>query len=248
MDCLEGMREIPDKSIDMILCDLPYGTTSCPWDSIISLDKLWEQYMRIIKQQSAIVLTATQPFTTALINSNLGRFKYTWIWEKTKVGGVFNAKNMPLKSHEEVCIFSMGTTANCSPTRMYYYPQGLIEINKTKNNRKREKDSTIGNRPSRSGSYTQSYTNYPKTILRFANETGLHPTQKPVPLFEYMIKTYNNECQTVLDNCMGSGTTAIACLNTNRNYIGFELDKKYYEKSLERIQNHKIPNQILSNS
>jgi site-specific DNA-methyltransferase (adenine-specific) len=239
MDCLEGMKLIGDASVDMVLCDLPYGTTVCAWDAVIPFDALWEQYRRIIKPYGAIVLTATQPFTTTLIASNMAWYKYCWVWEKNRVGGIFNAKNMPLKSHEDIAVFSSGTTANGSDKLMPYYPQGLIETNRVGSNRKRSGKDTIGNRPSRSGQYVQTATGYPRTVLRFDSECGLHPTQKPVPLFEYLIRTYTNPGELVLDNCMGSGTTAIACINTGREYVGFELDSDYYGKAQERISNHR---------
>ena len=230
------MRKIDDKSIDMILCDLPYGTTACKWDTVIPFEPLWEQYERIIKDNGAIVLTASQPFTTELIHSNIKLFKYEWIWEKSKTVGFLNAKNAPLKKHENVLIFSKGKTANCNKNNMKYYPQDLIEINKIKKSVKQSNDTVVGNRPSRNKEYIAKYTGYPTSILRFNNENKqLHPTQKPVSLFEYLIKTYTNENELILDNCIGSGTTAVACINTNRNYIGFELDSTYYGLANQRI-------------
>ena len=234
-DCLELMKHIPDKSIDMILCDLPYGTTACKWDVIIPFDLLWEQYKRIIKDNGAIVLTASQPFTSALVMSNPKMFKYEWIWHKNSVTGFINAKNAPLKKHENVLVFSNGKTANCSKNNMVYNPQGITEINKF-NKSKNSGDDILGTRPSRNNNgYTQKYTNYPKSILKFNQERGLHPTQKPVALFEYLIKTYTNEGDLVLDNCMGSGTTGVACKNLNRNFIGIELDPDYFKIAEKRI-------------
>ena len=225
-DCLELMQHIPDKSIDMILCDLPYGTTACKWDTIIPLDKLWEQYERVIKDNGAIVLTASQPFTTKLINSNIKNFKYTWVWEKSRFANQMLAKKQPLKIHEDICVFYK--------KQVNYNPQGLIEINKTTKQGKKISDNNGGG--TRKTSYKQTHTNYPRTILKYKSEgKTIHPTQKPVALFEYLIKTYTNEGETVLDNCMGSGTTAIACINTKRNYIGFELDEEYYNLANERI-------------
>jgi site-specific DNA-methyltransferase (adenine-specific) len=236
-DCLDGMKRIPDKSVDMILCDLPYGTTACKWDNVIPFEPLWEQYERIIKDNGAIVLTASQPFTTKLINSNMELFKYEWIWEKSRTVGFLNAKNAPLKKHENVCVFSKGKTANCNKNNMIYNPQGLIEINKVKKSVKPSDDTVVGNRPSRNKDYVAKYTGYPTSIIKFNNENKqIHPTQKPVALFEYLIRTYTNEGDLVLDNCIGSGTTAIACINTDRNYIGFEIDKQYCDISNERIQ------------
>jgi site-specific DNA-methyltransferase (adenine-specific) len=230
-DCLEGMNRIDDKSIDMILCDLPYGTTACKWDTIIPFEPLWEQYERIIKDKGAIVLTASQPFTSKLVVSNIELFKYSWIWEKDQ-GVNFQLVNyQPLKLHEDILVFSKKTHN--------YYPQGLLPCSINKNNK--FKGGNLGHCGSekKRKEYEQKFTNYPKSIIKFNKERGLHPTQKPVELFEYLIKTYTKEGDIVLDNCMGSGTTAIACMNTNRNFIGFELDKGYYDIILERIKNHK---------
>ena len=232
-DCLEGMKRIPDGSLDMILCDLPYGTTRNKWDSIIPLEPLWEQYERVIKDNGAIVLTAQTPFDKILGASNLKYLKYEWIWQKTKASGHLNAKKMPMKNHENILVFYKKL-----PT---YNPQGLIdgEFNNSRPAKNRE-GTNYGKETSNFGTSTKG--NYPKTVQLFANPSGkghLHPTQKPVELFEYLIKTYTNEGETVLDNCMGSGTTAIACLNTNRNFIGFELDEGYFDIANERIDKHK---------
>ena len=230
-DCLEGMKRIPDGSVDMILCDLPYGTTACKWDEIIPFEPLWEQYERVIKDNGAIVLTSDEPFTSQLINSNIEKFRYKWIWKKSYSTGFMNANKMPLKNVEDVLVFYKKL-----PT---YNPQGLIEVNK-KQVRKRDKGTTIYNDMGlKEGEYTQRFTNYPKQVIETTKkEKTYHPTQKPVALFEYLIKTYTNEGETVLDNCMGSGTTAIACLNTNRNFIGFELDKGYFDVATKRIEKH----------
>lgn len=228
-DCLELMKDIPDKSIDMILCDLPYGTTACKWDTIIPLDKLWEQYERIIKEDGAIVLTASQPFTTTLINSNIKLFRYCWYWNKTYSVGFMNANKMPLRNVEEVVVFYKKL-----PT---YNPQGLIEINK-KQYRRKDKETTVYNDMGlREGEYTQKYTNYPTQVLSYGKEgKTVHPTQKPVALFEYLIKTYTNEGEVVLDNCIGSGTTAIAAINTGRFFIGIEKEKEYVDIANKRIE------------
>ena len=237
-DCLELMNQIPDGSVDMILCDLPYGTTACSWDSVIPFAALWEQYRRVIKSNGAIVLTAAQPFTTALIASNMAMYKYSWVWEKSAPGGFAHAKNMPLKKHEDIAVFSNGNTAHASQSnrRMPYNPQGLVYSPRIAKNKKRHsEESAFGNRPSHKDEYVQEFTNYPSSVLRFAVERGQHPTQKPVALMEYLIRTYTNEGMTVLDNCMGSGTTGVACANTVRNFIGIEMDKKYFEISKDRI-------------
>lgn len=236
-DCLIGMEKIPDKSVDMILCDLPYGTTAARWDNVINFDELWRQYERVIKDNGAIVLTASGAFTHHLINSNMKLYKYKWIWVRGKKGNFVNSKNRPMTKFEEVLIFSKGNTANGSKNKMKYNPQGLIPLNKV-NKLKGNFKNMAGKRPSHKDEVLQTYTNYPVDILldyQIIEKNRLHPTQKPVALFEYLIKTYTNENETVLDNCMGSGTTAISCINTNRNYIGFELDEEYYNLANERI-------------
>lgn len=239
-DCLKGMKKIPDGSVDMILCDLPYGTTACTWDEIIPFKPLWEQYERVIKDNGAIVLTASQPFTSALTMSNPDLFKYEWIWEKNRTVGFLNAKNAPLKKHESVLVFSKGTIANGSKRRMNYFPQGLKVINKVKNSVKQNNDTVVGSRPSRDKPYIAKYSGYPNSILNFNNESKqLHPTQKPVALFEYLIKTYTNKGDTVLDTCSGSFTTAVACDNTNRNWICMEKEEKYCNIGLTRINDNR---------
>ena len=236
-DCLIGMKKIKDKSIDMILTDLPYGTTDCKWDSIIDLNELWKQYERIIKDNGAIVLTATQPFASMLISSNFKLFKYEWIWEKDQGANFINVKNEPLKKHENILVFSKGTIANKSKRRMIYNPQGLIpcEINKS-NKGKRKEEGFLSERKNFNGEYKQKFKNYPTSILKYKRDRGLHPTQKPLELFKYLIKTYSNEGDIVLDTCIGSGTTAIASIEANRNFIGFEKEKKYFDISMDRIK------------
>ena len=225
-DCLEGMKRIADQSVDMILCDLPYGTTQNKWDSIIPLDKVWLCYERIIKDRGAIVLFTQTPFDKVLGNSNLKMLKYEWIWCKSYGTGFLNSKKMPLKKHENVLVFYKKL-----PT---YNPQGLKYNPKTQT----RGGSSFGTNYGKAD--TQNYSefeNYPDSLLYFNHDKEkLHPTQKPVALFEYLIKTYTKEGETVLDNCMGSGTTAVACISTKRNYIGFELDKHYCDIANERIQ------------
>lgn len=242
MDCLEGMKLLPDKSIDMILCDLPYGTTKCKWDTIIPLDKLWEQYKRIIKDNGAIVLTASQPFTTVLINSNLEWFKYNWVWEKTKAGNFIQAKNMPLKLHEDVCVFSNGVVIHKgqSKRRMKYNPQGVIEVDKEWSRPQVYDSEHQFKRPSHKTKRKITQEGFPSSVLKFNSvHNPPHPTQKPVELFEYLIRTYTDENEIVLDNCLGSGTTAVACEISGRKWIGFETESKYIEvinKRLDSIQ------------
>lgn len=237
-NCLELMKTIPSGSVDMILTDPPYGTTACKWDSIIPFEPMWEQLKRVIKPNGAIVLFGSEPFSSMLRCSNLKMFKYDWIWEKSKVGNVFNCKNAPQKNFENIMVFSNGTIANGSNKKMPYFPQGLIDVNIAKKNQRKVGDvGTIANRPSRkNGSeYVQTKTNYPRQILKFSNEQGFHPTQKPVELLEYLIKTYTQEGETVLDFTCGSGSTLVAAKNTSRHAIGIELDKNYFEIAKERI-------------
>ena len=240
-DCLEGMKRIDDKSIDMILCDLPYGTTACKWDIIIPLKELWEQYERIIKDNGAIVLTATQPFASDLIYSNRKLFKYEWIWIKNRATGFVHARNMPMRKHENILVFSKGSMGHKSllgDKRMEYNPQGVIYTDEIGKIRPSRHGNNIGARPKQVGREYRVAKNFPTTILEFKKDEKLHPTQKPVALFEYLIKTYTDEGETVLDNCIGSGTTAVACLNTNRNFIGFEKEEKYCKIANERIEKY----------
>src|SRR5699024_3220488 len=234
-DCLEGMKRIPDGSVDMILCDLPYGTTACSWDTIIPFEPLWEQYERIIKENGAIVLTASQPFTSALVMSNPKIFKYEIIWDKVNISNPMLAKRQVLKSHENILVFyKKQCTYNPQMERGKKWRRGGSGSKTTPM-------SALDIKMVRTAENDKTDLKYPKSIQTISNADNtrrVHPTQKPVALFEYLIKTYTTEGETVLDNCMGSGTTAIACINTDRNYIGFELDKTYYEKSLERIKEH----------
>lgn len=271
-DCLEGMKRIKDSSIDMILCDLPYGTTKNKWDSIIPLEDfievyiknkilcmnqnnykihcfendipkhtyktnwkqfskkgLWSHYKRIIKDNGAIILTANQPFSTKLIESNKNMFKYAWCWEKSLKTNFLNAKKQPLRSHEDILVFYKKP---CT-----YNPQGLTEGSISGGNQ-----ITGSYNSWESNSKKQTHTGYPSSVLKIANPNNknIHPTQKPLELFEYLINTYSNEGDIILDNCMGSGTTAIASINTKRNYVGFENDKEhnYYNKLIDRIEKH----------
>ena len=219
---------IPDGSIDMILADLPYGITDCYWDSLLPLDQLWRQYERVIKPNGAIVLTACQPFTTTLINSNRRRFRYCWYWRKNMATGFPFAKFQPLRCIEDIAVFYRQ-----APT---YNPQGLITLNKPRIRRKRVKSDCVYKMETLNKEYVTEYTNYPKNLLEVKSERGLHPTQKPAALFEYLINTYTNPGELVLDSCMGSGTTAVACMRTGRHYVGFEIDKKYYTLSQKRIK------------
>ena len=257
-DCLELMNDIQDHSVDLILCDLPYGTTDrvgtekkgnriFAWDNVIPLDQLWLHYRRLLKPQGAVVLTADQPFTSQLIMSNLEWFRYEWVWVKSKVTGFLLANSRPMKATEDILIFSPAFASGASRksgSHMTYNPQGLIE----KRVKKRNSASRLGNflhQPEHMGAgnkllhdseYEQKFTNYPNEILEIPVEPkNIHPTQKPVALMEYLIRTYSNEGELVLDNCMGSGTTGVASVNTNRDFIGIESDAEYFEMATKRI-------------
>jgi len=224
-DCLELMKTIPDGSVDMVLTDPPYGTTACKWDSIIPFEPMWDQLKRVTKKKGAIVMTASQPFTSALVMSNVKMFKYCWVWEKNRATGVLNAKRQPLRSVEDICVFGAG----------FYNPQGLVSCNEPSRNGKTE-SPVYGTGQNKS--YIQQWTNYPKQVLKFDSvQRTVHPTQKPVALMKYLIRTYTNEGETVLDFTMGSGTTGVACKNLNRDFIGIELDEEYFKIAEERIAN-----------
>jgi DNA modification methylase len=228
-DCLDILPTLADNSVNMVLVDLPYGTTACKWDSIIPLDKLWKQYNRICKEDGAMVFTAAQPFTTILAASNLDNFRYEWIWEKPQGTNPMNVKVMPLKSHENILVFYRKKPIY-NPQMWHSTPYSGFSSDTSKigevygGAKSKHRDNPEGSR-------------YPKTVLKFKQEKGLHPTQKPVALMEYLIKTYSNEGETVLDNCMGSGTTGVACMNTNRDFIGIEMDETYFNISRNRINN-----------
>lgn len=238
-DCLQRMKEIPEGYADMVMCDLPYGTTACKWDTVIPFEPLWEQYNRICK--GAIVLTGAEPFASAMRLSNLTQFKYDWIWDKISVVGFANAKKQPLRNVETVSVFYK--------SQPVYNPQGVIKIEK----RSRLNSSThiekhdgsagitgLNGGQFKSKYYVQEFTNYPNQIISIVREGGFHPTQKPVALMEYLIRTYTNEGMIVLDNCMGSGTTGVACVNTGRNFIGIEMDENYFAIASKRIEEAKV--------
>ena len=218
-DCLEEMKNIPSGSVDMVLTDPPYGTTACKWDSIIPFEPMWEQLKRIIKLNGAIVLFGSEPFSSFLRCSNIKHYKYDWVWHKRPVN-FLNAKKQPLRKTERISVFGGST----------YNPQGLIA--KTKINKRSNSTETNG---AHGLSNVSNFTNYPTDVLEFIGERGLHPTQKPVALMEYLIKTYTNEGETVLDFTMGSGTTGVACKNLSRSFIGIEKDDKYFEIARGRI-------------
>lgn len=231
-DCLEVMKGIASGSVDMILCDLPYGTTQCKWDSVIPFNELWIQYERIIKTGGAIVLTASQPFTSALVLSNIKLFKYEWIWQKTHPKGHLNAKKQPMRAHESVLVFYK-KQPTYNPIKTFGHKRKVAKTEYVKEN---TGDSVYG-KETRNTDY-DSTERYPLSVQVFPNadlSKVLHPTQKPVELFEYLIRTYTNEGDLILDNCAGSGTTGIACLNSNRDFILIEQDKKYFDIINDRI-------------
>lgn len=245
-DCFDVMRDMPEGSVDMVLCDLPYGTTihknaqgtsTNSWDFPLPFDRLWSEYRRVLRPYGSVVLTAAQPFTSHLILSNLEWFKYTLVWEKTRAGGFFDVKYRPLRAHEDICVFTPAGVAMNSKVPAKFNPQGVINIAPKKRNEKRGVSSNVRTPVEGKGFQTQS--NYPRSVLKISSEgKGWHPTQKPVDLFEYLILSYTDQGMTVLDNTAGSGTTAIAAENTGRQWICIERDPDYAEKARQRIREH----------
>ena len=243
-DCLEKMKSITDKSVDMVLTDPPYGTTACKWDSVIPFEPMWEQLKRIVKDNGAICLFGSEPFSSHLRLSNLKMFKYDWVWDKVQPSGAPLARKMPMKQHELISVFYQ--------KQVNYYrqmadrPKKDIRVNAVRNKNNQKTKESHDHMGKIANKYAKDYDPTkvsPKTIIRFSKQPTrtkfLHPTQKPVALMEYLIRTYTNEGETVLDFCFGSGTTAIACLNTNRKFIGIEKDEHYFEIAKKRIENHK---------
>ena len=228
-DCLERMKEIDDGSVDAVIADPPYGTTACKWDSVIPLEPMWKQLKRVIKPNGAIVLFGSQPFTSILGASNIEMLRYSWVWRKTAATGHLNAKRMPMKNHEDVLVFYAK-----QPT---YNPQGLADFGRVV--RRGGNGGCYGDSGKKN---TQEKTGYPRTVQEFGSAgKTVHPTQKPVALMEYLIRTYTNEGETVLDNCMGSGTTGVACVKTKRDFIGIELDEGYFKIAEQRIMETEPP-------
>ena len=234
-DCLELMKDIPDKSIDLILCDLPYGTTRNSWDEVIPFDKLWAQYNRIIKDNGAILLFAQGKFYVNLVSSNMKMFRYDLVWDKELISGFLNAKRMPLRRHEQVAVFYKHL-----PTYNPQFTQGKpLHSKGTAYQIKELTNNNYGDFKATDDDRAGSTEKYPTSIIKFQKphpSVCVHPTQKPIELLEYLIKTYTNEGDTVLDNCMGSGSTGVACKNTDREFIGMELDEKYYKIACERLE------------
>lgn len=241
-DCLEVMKLIQDESVDMILCDLPYGTTGSKWDSTLPTDELWSEYRRIVSPNGVIVLFGTEPFATRIRSSALDLYKYDWIWRKTTITGFAHARNMPLRDYENIMVFSkspIGHAKKLGAKRMPYNPQGLEACHQVDLAHKTSTvlhPGTFANTMEKR--YVRNQTNFPRMVLDFKKnpkDSKYHVNAKPVPLLEYLVKTYTNEGDTVLDNCMGSGSTGVACQNTNRNFIGIELDENYFNVAKERL-------------
>lgn len=245
-DCLDVMNQIPDKFVDCIICDLPYGTTASNWDKEIPMDKLWEQYNRILTSIGTIILFANGIFTPRVMASNLKDYKYRWVWVKKNSTNFVHAKNRPMTKSEDILVFSkgaMGHKSQLGDKRMTYNPQGLIKLNKIIKQGKGRFGTVAGKRPSHFSedeTFKREYSNYPTDVLTDFPEVNpnnkVHTNEKPVPLLEYLVKTYTNEGEVVLDNCMGSGTTGISCMNLNRRFIGIEKEEKYFEISKKRIE------------
>jgi site-specific DNA-methyltransferase (adenine-specific) len=236
-DCLERMKEIPDGSVDLVLTDPPYGTTACKWDSVIPFEPMWVELKRIIKPKGAIVMTASQPFTTALIASNIKDFKYAWVWDKVKPSTGLHAKVMPLRSTEDIVVFGSG--------KINYFPQMVQKKLRVEEKNDSNGETFGGARVKRF--HDNKGLGYPKNLLTLSNadQTGrVHPTQKPVALLEYLIKTYTNENETVLDFTMGSGSTGVACLNTNRKFLGIEMDEGYFDIGVKRMQESAMKGEV----
>jgi site-specific DNA-methyltransferase (adenine-specific) len=244
-DCLEVMDELIGDGVvvDAVITDPPYGTTACKWDSVIPFDEMWKKLNKLIKPNSAIVFFGSEPFSSALRISNIKNYKYDWIWDKKAGLGFLDAKFRPLKSHENILIFGLNGSgvSNGSKIPMKYNPQGLVQTSKTNRNSK----SNILNSEPKVREFKNVKTGYPKSIICFVKDKKtVHPTQKPVPLMEYLIKTYTNEGETVLDFTMGSGSTGVACVNTNRRFIGIEKDEGYFDVAVDRISNHTVQTKI----
>lgn len=241
-DCLELMKDIPDGSVDMVLCDLPYGTTGSKWDSVIPSKKLWAEYRRVVSDKGVICLFGTEPFATVMRTDALDLYKYDWIWRKTTVTGFAHARNMPLRDYENIMVFSkapIGHASKLGDRRMPYNPQGLQKCHQVD---RAHKDSLIMHPGTFANTtethYVRTETGFPRMVLDFKKnpkDSKYHLNAKPVALLEYLVCTYTNPNDVVLDNCMGSGSTGVACLHTNRNFIGMELDEQYYQIASERI-------------
>lgn len=247
-DCLDRMNEIPDGSVDMVLCDLPYGTTihknaqgtpTAAWDTPIPFENLWAQYRRLIKPTGNIILTAAQPFTSRLVTSNVEWFKYTLVWRKSRVSGHFSVQYRPLVEHEDICVFTPGGVAMNSKFPATYNPEGMTQIAPKPRTGRKKTSATA--RTIHEGKGVQTQTGYPRSIIEIASESrGVHPTQKPVDLMRYLMRLFSNPGETVLDNTMGSGSTAVAAIREGRSFIGIEMDESYFQIAKERVESEMI--------
>lgn len=242
-DCLEVMKTIPNKSVNLVLCDLPYGTTASNWDKLIPADKLWKEYKRILKDNGSVLLFASGQFVPYVMLSNLGEYKYTWIWIKNNSTNFVHAKNRPMTKHEQILVFSpapMGHKSQLGDKRMVYNPQGLVKVDKTIKAGKGRFGTVAGVRPSHKAEFQREFTGYPTDVLvdfpEVPSNKKLHTNEKPIELLEYLVRTYTEEGDIVLDNCMGSGSTGVACVNTNRSFVGIELDENYFKIAEKRIK------------
>lgn len=250
-EALQELAKLPDDSVYLIATDLPYGTTACSWDSVIPFEPMWEQVKRVLVPNGTFLTTCSQPFTTALNASNLGMYKYEWIWQKSKATGFIHAKNKPMKLHENVSVFSKGTTVHegQSKNRMTYNPQGLEELDEPVQQANSTSNTGNAARPSHRTT-TRLVTGYPTSVLHFpsvGNNCSVHPTQKPVKLFEYLIRTYSNTGELVLDFCMGSGTTGVAAVLSGRRFLGVEMDEVHFENAVARMQSTEGAPMMISN-
>ena len=238
-DCLDILPTLPAQSVDAIIADPPYGTTACKWDSVIPLDTMWRELKRVVKPRGAVLLFAAQPFTSALVMSNAGWFKYEWIWHKSRPSDHISAKLKPMREHEDILVFSSGTTANKSPNLMVYYPQGLVYKPQIERRPGRKVSRINGDRPCLQTEYQRDYENYPRTILQYANPNhgALHPTQKPVALFMWTLGLrWLHGVRTVLDPYMGSAPSGVACARLGLNYIGIERDATHFKTARKRME------------
>lgn len=236
-DCIEGMRRLEDNSVDLICTDPPYGTTLIKWDTPLPIDDMWREFERVLKPFGTVVLFAQQPFSSKVVSANYDMFKYALVWKKSKVGHFAQAPYRFMTEHEDVLVFSRGGAAKPSKNRMTYNPQGLIPCHVTRQTNPHPRSHLPSGHPT--APYVQTHTNYPRSILDFPTTYGgkvLHPTQKPVELVEYLVRTFSNEGELVLDACMGSGTTGVACARAKRDFVGFELDPEMYECAKKRIE------------
>lgn len=234
-DCLEVMAGLPDASVDMILCDLPYGTTACKWDTVLPFEPLWAQYRRVAKRNAAIVLTASQPFTSALVMSQPRLFRHEWIWRKNAGSNFGAVRFQPMKEHESVLVFG-GQTPKYYPQKQERSEAGKRAVVRPIRSNTTARDGVYSAMKPGPDAWLRDELRFPSSVQTFNRERGLHPTQKPVALMEYLIRTYTQEGETVLDNCMGSGTTGVACANTCRRFIGIERDDKYFQAAKDRIE------------